>query len=70
VARSTWSDALGSHKRLRVLREAMQALIKNNIAHLPDRYEKLSALNNRPVYALDVTYQTESTHFYPIHPSP
>ncbi len=69
VARSTWSDALGSRKRLRVLREAMQVLIKNNIEHLPDRYEKLSALNGRPVYALDATYQTESTHFYPLHPS-
>jgi hypothetical protein len=69
VARSTWSDALGSHKRLAILREAMQGLIKNNIDYLPDRYENISALDNRPVYALDVTYQTESTHFYPMHPS-
>jgi len=45
VARSTWSDASGSHKRLTILREAMQGFIKNNIDHLPDRYEKLSALN-------------------------
>ncbi len=68
VARSTWSDALASNKRLLILREAMQRLIKDNIHHLPDRYKNISALNNRPVYAIDATYQTESTHFYPVHP--
>lgn len=67
VARSTWSDALASNKRLIILREAMQRLIKKNIDTLPDRYETITALKNRPVYALDVTYQTESTHFYPVH---
>jgi len=69
VARSTWSDALASRTRLDLLRNGMQRLIKDNIEHLPDRYENLSALKGRPVYALDVTYQTESTHFYPVHPS-
>jgi len=68
VARSTWSDALASNKRLIILREAMQRLMKENIKYLPDRYEKITALNNRPIYAMDVTYQTESTHFYPLHP--
>jgi hypothetical protein len=69
VARSTWSDALASNKRLVILRQAMQQLIAINADRLPDRYANIPSLKGRPVYAMDVTYQTESMHYYPIYPS-
>lgn len=69
VARSTWSDAMNSRKRLDILRQAMSHLIENDADRLADRYANIDALKDCEIYALDVTYQTESSHYYPIYPS-
>jgi len=68
VARSTWSDALASNERLRILRQAAQQLIAINTDKLPCRYTHIASLKDRPIYALDVTYQKESTHFRSVYP--
>ena len=68
VARSTWSDALASKKRLDILKQAVQALTQTYKDQLPDRYAMIAALQGRPIYAMDVTYQTESAHYNPVYP--
>jgi len=63
LARSTWSDALKSGRRLAVLRDLCVVLVKDARAVLPDRLEEIPGLGNRPVYAADGSYQEESTHY-------
>ncbi len=63
LARSTWSDALSATSR----RTAMQALVPELVAAaktvLPDRLADLPGLGQRPVRAIDGTYQHESAHY-------
>ena len=68
LARSTWSDALSNRYRKTILRDAVQALVTIARARLPDRYAQFEALGSRPLIALDATYQTESSHYYPVYP--
>jgi hypothetical protein len=63
LARSTWSDALSSRRRRAVLQAAMAPLLTEARAVLPDRLAQFPALQGRPVYAMDGTYQSESAHY-------
>ena len=63
LARSTWSDALGSPIRLAVLQELLPMLVGEAAAVLPDRLAGIPGLGTRPVRAIDGTYQGESAHF-------
>ena len=62
LARSTWSDALAAPTREAVLRDLVPALVKEANAVLPDRLAGLPGLDDRPVRAIDGTYQAESAH--------
>ncbi|MBK8637277.1 MAG: transposase [Chromatiaceae bacterium] len=63
LARSTWSDALASPRREAVLRDLVPALVQEAQAILPDRLAGIPGLGDRPVRAIDGTYQAESAHF-------
>jgi Transposase DDE domain len=63
LARSTWSDALGSQARLAGLKETLPGLVADAAAVLPDRLAEIPGLGRRPVRAIDGTYQGESAHF-------
>ena len=63
LARSTWSDALRSCPRLAVLRDGLAVLVKQATAVLPDRLVEIPGLGDRPVFAMDGTYQQESVHY-------
>ncbi len=63
LARSTWSDALSSRHRRAVLQAAMAPLLGEARGVLPDRLAQFPALQGRPVYAMDGTYQSESAHY-------
>jgi Transposase DDE domain len=63
LARSTWSDALTSRRRRGVLEAITEPLLAEARAVLPDRLAGFSALDGRPVYATDGTYQKESAHY-------
>lgn len=63
LARSTWSDALTSKERQRVLRAVVAELRGVAACQLPDRLAQIPGLAGRPVRALDGTYQHESAHY-------
>lgn len=63
VARSTWSDAMASKRRLRVLHEVRLALLGAVMQCCPDRLCGITALGQRAVYAMDGSYQKESAHY-------
>ena len=63
LARSTWSDALGSKRRGEVLAATVPHLLAEARASLPDRLAGFSDLGGRPVYATDGTYQSEGAHY-------
>jgi hypothetical protein len=63
LARSTWSDALGSQARLAALKETLPVLVTDAAAVLPDRLAEIPGLGTRPVRAIDGTYQDGSAHF-------
>jgi len=63
LARSTWSDALSSARRRAAVAETIPALLAEARAVLPDRLAGFPELGARPVYAMDGTYQKESTHY-------
>lgn len=63
LARSTWSDALNSETRQNVLELVLPKLYSLAQSKLPDRLAEIPGLNDRPVYAVDGTYQKESSHF-------
>ncbi len=62
LARSTWSDALASPTREAVLRELVPVLVKTAQPVLPDRLAGIPGVGDRPVRAIDGTYQAESAH--------
>ena len=35
---------------------------------LPDRFSHIKELGTRPIYAIDATYQKESSHYQPVYP--
>jgi hypothetical protein len=63
LARSTWSDALNSPQREDALERALAKLYDLAQAQLPDRLADIPGLGQRSVYAVDGTYQQESSHF-------
>lgn len=69
LARSTYSDALASKKRLNIVSQVVLALAKHARETLPDRLAGLKGIGNRSIYALDATYQIESSHFSKLTPS-
>ncbi len=62
LARSTWSDALASPSRQAALAGVVPALVKEAQQVLPDRLVGIPGLGDRPVRAIDGTYQAESAH--------
>jgi len=69
LARSTWSDALANPYRNNILREAVQVLVATARNELPDRFAEIKELGTRFIYAIDATYQNESSHYQPVYPS-
>jgi len=69
VSRSTFSDALASKRRLKVVREIQSPLLKHAASVLPDRLAQFTQLAARPVLAIDGTYQHESAHYNRCTPS-
>ena len=63
LARSTWSDALSASSRLAVLKATIPALRRQADVVLPDRLADVPGLGDRPVRAIDGTYQQESVHY-------
>lgn len=63
LARSTWSDALSASSRLAVLKATIPAPMRQAEAVLPDRLAGVPGLEDRPVRAIDGTYQHESVHY-------
>lgn len=68
VPRSTWSDAMGSKKRRDILRQACEKLVGIAQSSLPDRFAGIEGLGQRPVLAIDATYQKESSHYCRVLP--
>jgi hypothetical protein len=69
VARSTWSDAMGSRTRRDLLRQATHQLVGLAQAPLGDKFAGIDGIAQRPLVAIDATYQTESSHYVPILPT-
>jgi len=63
LARSTWSDALSAKSRRTVLQALVPKLVSEAHTVLPDRLGSLPGLGQRPVRAIDGTYQKESAHY-------
>ena len=63
LARSTWSDALASPARQAALAGVVPVLVKEAQQVLPDRLAAIPGLADRPVRAIDGTYQAESAHY-------
>lgn len=63
VARSTYCDALSAPSRHAILEQGVTQLITFARTQLPDRLASLTGLENRPVYAVDGSYQHESAHY-------
>lgn len=63
LARSTWSDALKSKHRKTVLLSLVPELVTEAERVLPDRLKNIPGLRQRPVRAIDGTYQQESAHY-------
>ncbi|MDZ7923316.1 MAG: transposase [Marinagarivorans sp.] len=68
VPRSTYSDALSSASRCIILQDLLKPLIDIARKQLPDRFEKISELGDRPIFAVDGSYQKESTHYQRLTP--
>lgn len=49
LARSTWSDALSSPRRLQILTDMIPMLVRHADTMLPDRLAGIPALGTRPV---------------------
>jgi hypothetical protein len=68
LARSTWSDALANSTRSQILRNAVQVLVASARKELPDRLSGIEGLGTRSVFAIDASYQDESSHYQPVYP--
>ncbi|WP_428357061.1 transposase [Methyloprofundus sp.] len=61
-------DLARPHTPLVLLREAVQGLVATARNELPDRFANIDELGSRPIYAIDATYQKESSHYQPVYP--
>ena len=68
LARSTWSDALANKSRCKILRDAVQVLVASARKELPDRFAGIEELGARSIFAIDASYQNESSHYQPVYP--
>ena len=68
LARSTWSDALASASRHKILREAVHVLVASARTELPDRFAGIDELGTRSIFAIDASYQEESSHYRAVYP--
>ncbi len=68
VPRSTWSDAMGSRTRRDLLRQATHHLVAAARKTLTDKFSAIDGLAQRPILAIDATYQKESSHFVRVLP--
>jgi len=68
LARSTWSDALANPFRTQITRNAVQILVDEARSKLPDRFAAYAELGDRALYAIDATYQDESSHYQASYP--
>ena len=68
LARSTAADALSSKKRQKILEASLEQLYKTAQEALPDRLSEIPGLKDRPVYAVDGTYQKERSHYKKVTP--
>ena len=68
LARSTWSDALANPFRTQITRNAVQILVAEARSQLPDRFAAYAELGDRALYAIDATYQDESSHYHASYP--
>lgn len=69
VPRSTLSDAYASSGRRDILAEALSRLVDQALSQLPDKLTGVEGLGDRAVIGIDATYQSESSHYYPVSPS-
>jgi hypothetical protein len=63
LARSRWSSTLASKAQRVVLEEVLPPLLARAQTVLPDRLQATRGLGDRPVHAIDGTYQRESPHY-------
>ena len=68
LARSTWSNALASSTRSKILKQAVEMLVTTARDELPDRFSRIDELGTRAIMAIDASYQEESSHYHPIYP--
>ncbi len=68
LARTTCADALSSQTRCAIVEQATTHIAQSAVRDLPDRLAGVAGLGNRPVYAMDGMYQTESCHYRKITP--
>jgi hypothetical protein len=66
--RSTWSDALKSDVRCSIVRQTTEHLVDHARSRLPDKLVGVDGIDGRDVFAIDATYQIESSHFYRVLP--
>ena len=69
VARSTWSDAMGSRRRRDILRQAIAELVAFAQSALGEKLAGIEGIGQRPVLAMDATYQEESSHYVRVLPT-
>jgi hypothetical protein len=68
VARSTFSDAMASAQRNAILAKAAPDLVQQAQNILSDKLAGVKGLGERGVYAIDATYQTESSRYFRVLP--
>ena len=68
LARSTWSDALASKKRCRIVRDSFSHLVNHARTSLSERFRDMPNLGERSLIAIDASYQKESAHYRPCYP--
>lgn len=69
LAKSTFADAMASHTRCPIVRQAVCALAQQTQLQLPDKLVGVDGLGTREIIAIDATYQKESGQYRTIHPS-
>ena len=69
VPRSTWSDAMGSRTRRDLLCQATHHLVALAQDTLMDKFSDIEGIGQRPIVAIDATYQEESSHYARVLPT-
>ncbi len=69
VPRSTWSDAMSSRTRRDLLRQATHHLVALAQETLVDKFTGIDGIGQRPIVAIDATYQEESSHYVRVLPT-